>query len=95
MTTQPVTRIRFHGVAAYEIVTSSGMRILCDPFLDQNPGALTKPRVKLFFSTKSGEPIRPEILDLATATARDEIESPEPPENWKFPYLNELWDGRR
>ncbi len=42
MTSQPPTRIRFHGVAAYEIVTSSGMRILCDPFLDQNPGALTK-----------------------------------------------------
>ncbi len=38
----PTTRIRFHGVAAYEIVTSDGMRILCDPFLDQNPGAATK-----------------------------------------------------
>ena len=38
----PTTRIRFHGVAANEIITSSGMRILCDPFLDQNPGALTK-----------------------------------------------------
>ncbi len=35
------TRIRFHGVAAYEIVTRSGLRILCDPFLDENPGAAT------------------------------------------------------
>jgi L-ascorbate metabolism protein UlaG (beta-lactamase superfamily) len=42
MTSQPATRIRFHGVAAYEIITSAGQRILCDPFLDQNPGALTK-----------------------------------------------------
>jgi L-ascorbate metabolism protein UlaG (beta-lactamase superfamily) len=36
------TRIRFHGVAAYEIINSKGQRILLDPFLDQNPGALTK-----------------------------------------------------
>ena len=36
------TRIRFHGVAAYEIVTRNGQRILCDPFLDENPGAATR-----------------------------------------------------
>lgn len=38
----PNTRIRFHGVAAYEIVTRAGQRILLDPFLDANPGAATK-----------------------------------------------------
>src|SRR5262245_49354646 len=32
------TRIRFFGVAAYEIVISDGRRILIDPFLDENPG---------------------------------------------------------
>ena len=62
--------------------------------LEQNGAALTKPSVKIFFSTKSGEPIRPEILDLAK-DSRDQIECPEPPEKWKFPYINELWDGRR
>jgi L-ascorbate metabolism protein UlaG (beta-lactamase superfamily) len=36
------TRIRFHGVAAYEIINTRGQRILLDPFLDQNPGAITK-----------------------------------------------------
>lgn len=35
----PTTRIRFHGVAAYEIVTRNGTRILCDPFLEGNPAA--------------------------------------------------------
>jgi len=35
----PATRFRFHGVATYEIVTRAGLRILCDPFLDENPGA--------------------------------------------------------
>ena len=42
MAPSPTTRIRFHGVAAYEILTRNGLRILCDPFLDQNPGAATK-----------------------------------------------------
>ena len=38
----PTTRIRFLGVAAYEIVTREGIRILVDPFLDENPGSPVK-----------------------------------------------------
>jgi len=57
--------------------------------LEQNTAALTKPKVKLFFSTRSNEPIRREVIDLATDT-RDQIEAPEPPEKWNFPWLNEL-----
>jgi L-ascorbate metabolism protein UlaG (beta-lactamase superfamily) len=33
------TRIRFFGVAAYEVVTRGGKRVLLDPFLSGNPGA--------------------------------------------------------
>lgn len=36
------TKIRFFGVAAYEIVTSKGAHILIDPFLDDNPGSPVK-----------------------------------------------------
>ena len=61
--------------------------------LDQNPSALTKPRVKLFFSTKAGLPLKPQILDLASPHTVYRIEAREPPENWNFPYLTELWDG--
>lgn len=39
MTGSDTTKIRFHGVAAYEIVTRAGKRILVDPFLNENPGA--------------------------------------------------------
>ena len=31
------TRIRFFGAAAFEIVTPAGLRIMIDPFLDDNP----------------------------------------------------------
>ena len=33
------TRIRFLGVAAYEVVLRDGRRLLLDPFIDDNPGA--------------------------------------------------------
>jgi putative nucleotidyltransferase with HDIG domain len=61
--------------------------------LDQNPAALTKPRVKLFFSTKAGLPLEPQVLDLAASHATDQIEARESPENWNFTYLRELWGG--
>jgi HD-GYP domain-containing protein (c-di-GMP phosphodiesterase class II) len=61
--------------------------------LEQNVGALTKPRVKLFFSTKAGLPLKPQVLDLAASQVTDQIEAREPPEKWNFPYLTELWDG--
>lgn len=61
--------------------------------LDQNTTSLTKPRVRLFFSTKSNLPLKPEVLDLAGRGVSDQIEAREPPEKWNFPYLRELWDG--
>jgi HD-GYP domain-containing protein (c-di-GMP phosphodiesterase class II) len=61
--------------------------------LEQNPTTLTKPRVKIFFSTKAGLPLEPQVVDLASPGTVDQIESRESPENWNFPYLNELWDG--
>ena len=39
---KPTTRIRFLGVAAYEIVTRDGRHVLVDPFLDDNPGSPVK-----------------------------------------------------
>jgi putative nucleotidyltransferase with HDIG domain len=61
--------------------------------LDQNPSTLTKPRVKIFFSTKAGLPLKPQVLDLASPHTADQIEARESPENWNFPYLTELWGG--
>jgi L-ascorbate metabolism protein UlaG (beta-lactamase superfamily) len=37
-----MTRFRFFGVAAYEIITSGGQHILVDPFIDENPGSPIK-----------------------------------------------------
>ncbi len=59
--------------------------------LEQNAATLTKPRVKIFFSTKSGMPLDPQVLDLSSPQVLDQIESRESPENWQFSYLKELW----
>ena len=34
------TRIRFHGIATYEILANDGRRVLCDPYFEENPAAV-------------------------------------------------------
>lgn len=59
--------------------------------VEQNPSKLTAPKVKLFFSTKSGMPFEPKLVDLLDPYVKDRIVAREPPENWSFGYLNDLW----
>jgi putative nucleotidyltransferase with HDIG domain len=59
--------------------------------VEQNPKKLTAPKVKLFFSTKSGMPLEPKLIDLADSHVTEKIVARESPENWSFGYLNDLW----
>jgi putative nucleotidyltransferase with HDIG domain len=59
--------------------------------VEQNPQKLTAPKVNLFFSTKSGMPLLPKLIDLTESHVNDRIVAREPPENWNFGYLNDLW----
>jgi putative nucleotidyltransferase with HDIG domain len=59
--------------------------------VEQNAAKLTAPKVKLFFSTKSGMPFEPRLVDLMDPRFTDKIVAREPPENWSFGYLNDLW----
>jgi putative nucleotidyltransferase with HDIG domain len=59
--------------------------------VEQNPKKLTAPKVKLFFSTKSGMPLQPKLIDLSESHVTDRIVAREPVENWSFDYLNDLW----
>jgi HD-GYP domain-containing protein (c-di-GMP phosphodiesterase class II) len=61
--------------------------------IEQNAAVLTKPVVKVFFSTKSDTYIPVERIDLAHASARDEIVSREARSQWKLQAVDELWAG--
>ncbi|MEO8417955.1 MAG: HD-GYP domain-containing protein [Methylophilaceae bacterium] len=61
---------------------------------EQNQNSLLKPKVKVFFSTKSNLRIVPEIINLSQTGMRDKIVAIEDPAQWKFPDLEQLWsDG--
>ncbi|WP_092760052.1 HD-GYP domain-containing protein [Rhodoferax sp. OV413] len=59
----------------------------------QNPRALLKPVVKVFFSTKSDMRIPPVLINLALPECKEKITNREDPQVWKFPDLNPLWSG--
>ena len=60
--------------------------------IEQNAAALTAPVVRVFFSLKSQMPVSLQRLDLSSGTS-DRIAGREPPEKWKFTFLDELWAG--
>ena len=60
--------------------------------IEQNPQALTAPVVRVFYSLKSSMPVSLQRLDLSGGTS-DRIIGREPPDRWKFTYLDELWAG--
>ena len=59
--------------------------------LEQNATALTAPRVRAFYSTKSQMPIPTQVLDLSSPGATDRIIGREDPATWGFQKLDELW----
>ncbi|WP_397533595.1 HD-GYP domain-containing protein [Roseateles sp.] len=59
--------------------------------IDQNPGALVSPTVRVFFSTKSKMPIPVQVLNLADPATNDKIVGREIPQDWGFSHIDDLW----
>jgi len=59
--------------------------------VEQNPGKLVSPVVKVFFSTKSQMRITPERIDLARQGCSDRIVARQAQDAKAFPGLEELW----
>jgi putative nucleotidyltransferase with HDIG domain len=53
--------------------------------------SLVRPIVRVFFSTRSKEPIATHLLDLENPRANDAIVGPEDPDQWGFTHLAKLW----
>jgi HD-GYP domain-containing protein (c-di-GMP phosphodiesterase class II) len=59
--------------------------------IEQNPGNLTKPVLRVFFSTKSNAAIPMQVLDLSRNHVDDRIVGREDPQHWGFKHLDKLW----
>ncbi|WP_425974099.1 HD-GYP domain-containing protein [Tepidimonas sp. HKU78] len=60
---------------------------------EQSPDSLLKPVVKTVLSTRSGERVVPERIDLSAPGCRITIVQREDPAQWKIPDLDEIWSG--
>ena len=54
---------------------------------------LTKPKVRVFYSIKGSAYLRPELVDLASATATDSIVSHEDAAKWGLRDIDRFWTG--
>jgi len=61
--------------------------------IEQSPQALTTPRIKVLFSTKSGMRLEPYVVDLSRPETLEKIVQREDPAQWNFPDLDVLWSG--
>ncbi|MCK9283896.1 MAG: HD-GYP domain-containing protein [Rhodocyclaceae bacterium] len=61
--------------------------------IEQSTKSLLTPHVKVFFSTRSGVYIAPEMLDLSSPAANDKIVSREDATKWGLKNFDELWAG--
>ncbi len=61
--------------------------------IEQTQHSLLTPKVKVFYSIKSGTRIAPKVLDLSSDQCSDKIRGRENPADWDFPDLIELWSA--
>ncbi|UTA47345.1 HD-GYP domain-containing protein [Simiduia sp. 21SJ11W-1] len=61
--------------------------------LEQGQQSLLKPRVKVFYSVANKARIPPLVVDLADPGCTEVIDGREPPEQWQFKDLDELWQA--
>ncbi len=59
--------------------------------VEQGSKSLVSPIVRVFFSTRSNEPIIPQLIDLGDAQGSDQIVSRESPSTWGFKNIDQFW----
>lgn len=60
---------------------------------EQSGTSLLKPIVKTVYSTRSGERVVPERIDLSAPGCAVSVVQREDPAQWKIPDLDEIWSG--
>jgi HD-GYP domain-containing protein (c-di-GMP phosphodiesterase class II) len=84
-----VNCIGIYPVGSLVRLRSGRLGIVCE----HSSKSLLTPKVRVFFSTRSGIRVPPETVDLGRPWIREAIVGREDPVRWNFPDLNELWRG--
>ncbi len=82
-----VKSIGIYPIGSLVKLKSGRLAIVMEP----GTTSLVCPIVKVFFSTKSNEPIPHAIVNLGDPKANDQIVARENPATWGFPNLETLW----
>ncbi|MDR7068990.1 putative nucleotidyltransferase with HDIG domain [Pseudoxanthomonas japonensis] len=82
-----VRSIGIYPVGALVRLSSERLAVV----VEQNPGTLLAPRVRVFYSAKLRKHVLMTDLDLATAGDHERIVGVESPEKWGFRELEKLW----
>lgn len=61
--------------------------------IEQNPGSLLMPKVKIFFSTTTNAYITPTIIDMSRTTPAEKIIECVLAEQYGFKHIEALWNG--
>jgi putative nucleotidyltransferase with HDIG domain len=82
-----VKTVGIYPVGSLVRLASQRLAVVIEPGRE----SLLTPKVRMFFSLRSNEPIALEIVDLAASWCRDKIAGPEDPQKWGFKSLDHLW----
>ena len=62
--------------------------------IEQLPGSLLTPKVKVFFSATTRMPIAQSVIDLSERIGQDKIVSRESAKQWGFRNIDQLWNSQ-
>jgi putative nucleotidyltransferase with HDIG domain len=82
-----VRTVGIYPVGSLVRLASQRLAVVVEPGTE----SLLTPRVRIFFSLRSNEPIPMETIDLAARACKDSIAGPEDPVKWGFRNLDHLW----
>ncbi|MQU29782.1 hypothetical protein GHO29_25455, partial [Pseudomonas helleri] len=68
-------------------LSSQRLAVVVEPGME----SLLTPKVRVFFSLRSREPIPMQTIDLAATSCKDSFTGPEDPTLWNFKNLDDLW----
>jgi putative nucleotidyltransferase with HDIG domain len=82
-----VKTIGIYPVGSLVRLASQRLAVVVEP----HPESLLTPKVRVFFSLRSNEPIAMQTFDLSAPGCNDSIVGPEDAERWGFERLDDMW----